>query len=206
MKYFSQIDQDRYYIEHVINGKRQGRFLDVGAHDGIQTSNTYALETYLDWTGICVEANPELAELCEKNRQGSDVVQAAVWSDEREVEFSLPCSGNDFLSRINGIAHNQNYFSADFRESTVLKMRTRTLSDILGPEPQYFDYFSLDVEGAELEALKGINWQATSFGFIALEFGYRNEFLKDIVEYLDTKNYRLYRINQFDADFVPAVQ
>lgn len=206
MKYFSQIDQDRYYIEHVINGKREGRFLDVGAHDGIQTSNTCALEIYLNWTGICVEANPELAGLCKKNRPKSHVVQAAVWSEERDVKFSLPHSGNDFLSRIDGIAHNRDYFPADFRESTMLKMRTQTLSGILGNEPQYFDYFSLDVEGAELEALKGINWETTSFGFIALEFGYRNDFLKDIVDYLYTKNYQLHRINQFDADFVPVVQ
>lgn len=206
MQYYSQIDQDRYYIEHVINGKRQGRFLDVGAHDGIQTSNTYALETYLDWTGVCIEANPALAELCKENRPKSRTVQAAVWSDEREVEFSLPHSGNDFLSRIDGIAHNHNYFATDFLESTVLKMRTQTLSSILGDEPQHFDYFSLDVEGAELEALKGINWDVTSFSFIALEFGYRYEFLREIIDYLASKEYKLHRVNQFDADFVPVVK
>lgn len=206
MQYYSQIDQDRYYIEHVINGKRQGRFLDVGAHDGIQTSNTYTLETCLDWTGICIEANPTLVELCKENRPKSRTVQAAVWSDEREVEFSLPHSGNDFLSRIDGIAHNYNYFAADFRESTVLKMRTQTLSGILGDEPQHFDYFSLDVEGAELEALKGINWDVTSFDFIALEFGYRYEFLREIIDYLASKEYKLHRVNQFDADFIPVAK
>ena len=204
MKYYSQIDQDRYYIEDVIKGRKGGRFLDVGAHDGIQTSNTYALETYLDWTGVCIEANPDLAKSCRQNRPNSQTVQAAVWSDEREVNFALPHSGNNFLSRIDGISHNQDYFPADFRESTMLTMQTKTLSDILGSEPQYFDYFSLDVEGAELEALKGVDWQTTKFGFIALEFGYRNEFLSEIVEYLLTQNYVIHRINQFDADFIPA--
>jgi FkbM family methyltransferase len=203
MKYYSQIGQDAYYIERIINGRTQGRFLDVGAHDGIQTSNTYALEKELQWTGICVEANPTLAKQCELNRPGSQVVEAAVWSDVRSVSFELPHSGNDFLSRIGGIDCNANYFADDFREVTTLEMITRPLSQIIGEDPAYFDYFSLDIEGAEIEALKGINWSTTGFGFIAIEFGHRQSFLSEIVTFMKSKGYELHRINDFDADFAP---
>jgi FkbM family methyltransferase len=204
MNYYSQIGQDQYFIEKIINGKKGGRFLDVGAHDGIATSNTYALESQLDWTGICIEANPALAEQCAMNRLGSMVIQAAVWSEEKKVEFELPHSGNDFLSRIGGIACNANYFAEDFCEVEVLKMTARTIKTLLGDGHHSFDYFSLDVEGAELEALKGIDWERTKFNYIALEYGYREQFLKDIIEYLASKNYAVHRINQFDADFIPS--
>lgn len=203
MNYYSQIGQDAYYIEKIINGKRGGTFLDVGAHDGIQTSNTYALETQLDWTGICIEANPRLAQACMQNRHNSTVIQAAVWSDRRKVNFELPYSGNDFLSRIGGIACNENYFASDFQQVEVIEMTTYPLSELLGDNELFFDYFSLDIEGAEIEALKGINWSKTKFGFIAIEFGHRQSFLTEIINFMKTKGYSLHRINDFDADFVP---
>lgn len=206
MNYYSQIGQDRFFIENIICKAKGGRFLDVGAHDGIKTSNTYALESQLGWTGICIEANPQLAEQCKNNRPGSITMQAAVWSEEKEIVFELPCSGNDFLSRIGGISHNANYFAADFQQTETLSMVAQPLSKLLGPGTHHFNYFSLDVEGAELEALKGIDWENTSFDYIALEFGHRNDFLKEIIDYLATKNYPLYRINDFDADFVRSTK
>jgi hypothetical protein len=118
----------------------------------------------------------------------------------------LPHSGNDFLSRIGGISHNQNYFAFDFSKVEVVSMTAQPLSKLLGGENLHFNYFSLDVEGAELEALKGIAWERTSFDYIALEFGHRNDFLKEITEYLASKKYTLLRINDFDADFIPEKQ
>lgn len=203
MNYYSQIGQDQFFIENIAKGKRGGTFLDVGAHDGIATSNTYALETHFDWTGICIEANPRLADACKKNRPKSTVMQAAVWSEQKEITFELPSSGNDFLSRIGGISHNENYFAADFAQEETIAMTAMPLRDLLPPGKQHFDYFSLDVEGAELEALKGIDWSTTSFGYIALEFGYRNDFLNEIIGFLKSKNYEIFRINNFDADFFP---
>lgn len=201
MNYYSQIGQDCYYIEQVVRGQVNGRFLDIGAHDGISTSNTYTLESELNWTGICVEANPALADKCKINRANSEVVQAAVWSERTRINFELPYSGNDFLSRIGGISYNNNYFEQDFKQVEVLPMTTCTVMDVIKNET-YFDYFTLDVEGAELEALKGIDWGRVKFGYIALEFGYRNDFLNEIIQFLKLQNYSLHRINQFDADFV----
>ena len=36
-----------------------GRFVELGALDGLTGSNTYALEKCLNWTGLLIEANPE---------------------------------------------------------------------------------------------------------------------------------------------------
>ena len=66
MKYYSQINQDEYYINNIISHKKNGRFLDIGAGDGILESNTYCLEKYLGWSGICVEAQEEISQICAK--------------------------------------------------------------------------------------------------------------------------------------------
>ena len=36
--------------------KKEGFFLGIGVHDGINISNTYLLEAKYNWQGICVEA------------------------------------------------------------------------------------------------------------------------------------------------------
>jgi len=54
----SQAGQDLWVYGEVFNQKRNGYFLDVGAHDGVHLSNTYLLEKKYRWKGICVEGNP----------------------------------------------------------------------------------------------------------------------------------------------------
>lgn len=204
MQYYSQIGQDAYFIEHIAKGQCNGRFLDVGAHDGIRTSNTYVLEKDYGWTGICVEANIVLAEQCRVNRPKSTVVNAAAWSEEKDLVFQAPGSGNDFLSRVAGLPCNSHYFEQDFRETVDTVVHGLPLSSIIGEGEHYFDYFSLDVEGAELEALKGINWRKTKFGFVAMEYGYRGDFAEELIQFMRAQGYALHRVNEFDLDFMPV--
>ena len=41
-------------------GKEGGTFFEAGAHDGYTQSNTYFLEAHRGWSGVLVEAIPEL--------------------------------------------------------------------------------------------------------------------------------------------------
>lgn len=40
MKFFSQVGQDKFLLDHIFRGKRKGTFVDVGAYDGERFSNT----------------------------------------------------------------------------------------------------------------------------------------------------------------------
>ena len=51
--YKSQFGQDKFLNENIFKNKRNGVFIDIGAHDGITYSNSYVFEKQLDWTGIC---------------------------------------------------------------------------------------------------------------------------------------------------------
>lgn len=203
MTYYSQIGQDKYFIEEIVKFKRYGRFLDVGANDGITESNTYCLEKEYGWSGICVEANEELAKICASNRPGSVVSCSVVWSEETNIDFSQPQNGNNLLSRIDNLPWNTGYFSGDFIDPIISKRTTTTLKNILGNNKQRFDYFSLDIEGAELEALKGIDWNNTEFGFITVEYGNRDHYQNLISSFLYNVGYKIHRINQWDIEFVP---
>jgi hypothetical protein len=51
--FYSQAGQDVWVLQKIGN---KGFFVDIGAHDGVESSNTYALEK-AGWSGICVEPN-----------------------------------------------------------------------------------------------------------------------------------------------------
>jgi len=55
---YSQLNQDLWVLD-TLKHKRNGIFVDVGAFDGINLSNTYLLEKEHGWNGICIEANSE---------------------------------------------------------------------------------------------------------------------------------------------------
>src|SRR5688572_19238087 len=56
--FYSQVGQDKWVIETMFPGESRGFFLDVGSADGVQLSNTKALEER-GWTGICVDPFPK---------------------------------------------------------------------------------------------------------------------------------------------------
>ena len=48
-KYYSQFKQDNYLNNNFFKDKRDGIFVDIGAHDGIKLNNTYFFEKELNW-------------------------------------------------------------------------------------------------------------------------------------------------------------
>lgn len=56
-RWYSQARQDELVIA-LLRNKTDGYFVDLAANDAIQLSNTYALERYYHWRGVCIEPNP----------------------------------------------------------------------------------------------------------------------------------------------------
>ena len=50
---YSQLKQDLNVLKY-LNHKKNGYFVQVGAADGINLSNTYLIRKKYDWTGICI--------------------------------------------------------------------------------------------------------------------------------------------------------
>ena len=205
---YSQIAQDIYYIEHISKNKRNGIFLDVGANDGIFTSNTAKLEFEYGWSGICIEANPDLIEKLNKNRPNSKNIHAAVWNERKLVEFEIPLNNvkktqGDLLSRIYNIKRN----APGYKKDTITKLvpvEAYTITDIVVSNmsmPYVIDYMSLDVEGAEIEALQGIDFDLIDIKFMTVEHGNRPGYLEEIHNYLKPFGYTIHRINQWDVEF-----
>jgi len=84
--YRSQYKQDMFLDMEIFHGKRNGTFLDVGAYDGIDISNTYYFEKQLGWTRICIEPNAVTFKKLENNRN-CILQNCAIGDTEGELDF-----------------------------------------------------------------------------------------------------------------------
>ena len=126
-----------------------GFFVEVGANDGITQSNTYLLEKEYNWKGLLIEPSYNTFLKCKQNRSSENIIlNCALVSDNNIKNIKGDFDGS-LMSSING---NRMY-----RESMNIKVSSYTLSTIVkNNEIKEIDFMSLDVEGYELEILKGI--------------------------------------------------
>jgi FkbM family methyltransferase len=155
-----------------------GFFIEAGAHDGYTQSNTYHLERFGGWTGLLVEAVPELWRAACRERPGSRVVNCALVEPERSGEpVTVRFAG---LTSLVAGARGDHHADEDYLDRTTdlpfmpprydVEVPGRTLSELLdemgSPE---VDFASLDLEGYEPEALAGLDLDRHAPRFILVE-------------------------------------
>jgi FkbM family methyltransferase len=157
-----------------IGPSRNGFFIEVGANDGIRQSNTYYLARRRGWKGLLVEALPDLARLCEKNRPESTVKNCALVADVMNGR-TIEIVDVDLMSMVrkDGPEQEEAVQVAETVQGilrstvTIMGRSLSSLLDELG-SPNV-DLFSLDVEGYELTVLQGLDLERHSPQWILVE-------------------------------------
>lgn len=213
IKYLSQIGQDKYFIECINNGNQNGFFVDVGAHDGISFSNTNVLEKHFNWKGLCIEMDTILFDKLKENRSSKCVNECVFSQSGLEKEIEVPLAnpipeGNDMLIRIKELPlyKNGSYFDPQFKVTRNYKKITKTLTQIFKENnvPSVIDYMSIDIVGSDLDAIKGLDFDSYKIQFLTIEWGGTHRYyLDEISALLSSKGYKLHRINNWDAEFMP---
>lgn len=139
-----------------------GVFVEAGALDGLTFSNTYYLEKIKGWRGVLIEPGPREYPSCVKQRPGSKVFRCALVAADYPGKTVSMTYGAD-LSWVNGsyegpVLCERLRFMKKYREPVTIEVPARTLTSVLD-EAAYteIDFFSLDVEGYELNVLKGLD-------------------------------------------------
>ena len=74
METYSQQDKD-LFVSKLLDGKRDGYFLQIGSDDSVIINNTYSLEKNYNWSGLIVDYNePMFEEIYKKLRPNSHYV------------------------------------------------------------------------------------------------------------------------------------
>ena len=174
--FFSQAGQDKFINNSYFRSMKNGFFVEIGAYNGIDGSNCYFFEKFLNWSGIAIEPSPSQFLSLQKNRK-CKCINKAVAKKSEKIEFIDVIQGYTQMSGINNSSYQKTLeiIKKDLR--TVLDKKiieAATFSDIA--EYNYLiDYLSIDVEGGEMDILESIDFNLYKIKVLSIENNYPNE-------------------------------
>jgi FkbM family methyltransferase len=151
----SQWSQD-VFVMYMTGLHRGGSYLEIGGANGITHSNTIALRDFLGWSGVIVEPDPEMFNVLKMVRGGTDrIINAAISPKGGIGKASLRKVGQ--LSALTGYESHDLHYNVRMASENTTPVNTIDITELLQSFDR-LDYFSLDVEGAEVEIIKSIGW------------------------------------------------
>jgi len=171
----SQYRQDLFVLSE-LEFKRDGFFVEFGATNGINGSNSFILEKNFGWKGILAEPAKEWHDALDVNRNCT-VEKDCVWT---ESNIQLVFLEQGVLSTINAFADNDQH---ERKSNNKYLVNTISLNDLLEKHkaPMFIDYLSIDTEGSEFEILKSLNFNKYKISIITVEHNHtkmRNQIYK----------------------------
>lgn len=186
MKYYSQYGQDKFIYENFFINKKQGFFIDIGASDPVNGSNTMFFEQ-LGWTGILIEPNKKDYENLIISRK-TPAENVAIYSNSGTYKFLL-CDG--YTKVLSGLLHEQhpshlqrivNEFFSYGGSLQIVDVKTTTLPELLKKyNKNYIDYLSIDTEGSEYSILSKINFDDVFIKCISVENNYNDNKIENLL-------------------------
>jgi FkbM family methyltransferase len=204
-KFYSQVGQDKYIYETFFKNKNDGFFLDIGAHDGIDKSNSYYFEKTLKWKGICVEPIPEIFEKLKSNRNCL-CLQAGV-SDKNGSSMFWKIEG--YSEMLSGLEENYNELhkqrilkeiAEHGGKLTEIEIEVLDINSLLrNNNVSKVDYCTIDVEGSEEKILSVFDSKEFDIQVFTVENNYQAKSIRNIMK---SKGYKLHSKIDFDDVYV----
>jgi FkbM family methyltransferase len=175
-------------------GNIKGYFVEVGANDPRERSQTWLLEQS-GWTGVLVEPQPDLAATLRAERKAK--VFPVACSSPENAGRELPVHVAGPLSALD-----RKRMAPGATPEKIINVPIRTLDTILAEagSPAGFDFLSIDVEGHEIEVLRGFDFARWRPQLILLE-----DHVADLSKhrYLTAAGYRIIRHYENNGWYVP---
>jgi FkbM family methyltransferase len=149
---------------------KNGFYIECGANDGVDQSNTWHFEKFKNWHGILIEAHPEIFRELKKNRGKRNILVNKFLVSNNYKSKTVNIANNDLISKFSN-TNEKSSLSTPITLTEVLKNSNA---------PKLIDLFSLDVEGYEFEVLEGIDFENYKFKYFLIEtnnFDKLNSFL-----------------------------
>ncbi|MGB0715917.1 MAG: FkbM family methyltransferase [Phycisphaerae bacterium] len=220
----AQFGEDRL-LWSLFRQRPHGYFIEIGAYDGVQLSNTCFLESK-GWSGLLVEPIPQLAQLAANARPRSEVFATACGAPTSPPVSTFTIANN--VPVLSFLKADQDHIDRCLREGAQLveiQVPVRTVDSLLietrrqlinrasrspseGGNPQHgiwqagkgwsIDVVTIDTEGSELDVLEGFNLERFRPRILIMEND--RDAGATIQPYLDQRGYRRFHrqvINDF---------
>jgi FkbM family methyltransferase len=210
-KFISCTQEDQVVIDY-FNRKTNGFLLDISASDGVTGSNSFRLINEYDWSGLLVEP-------CPRHKSNLEILYSDI--DDIDVFYGAISGGEDHLifhelqSDAVGMSYTAershgNPKNCPFPIIGTYKVPAIGINKLLEKYnvPSQIDFFSLDIEGAELEVLNYIDMSKYNIELWCIELDdssiilygddvYDKFFIDNGYEKLDISGYHIARENIF---------
>jgi FkbM family methyltransferase len=194
LKYTSLNSLDRQ-LETFLNFD-YGYYVELGANNGISFSNSLYFERYRRWTGLLIEPAPKHFNELKRNRISKNYFSNAACVGFSYDQDSIALQYSDLMTTTCGIEsdildpiqHAKDGSKFWGGNSFEFFAPAKTLNSILDEagSPTKVDLLSLDVEGVELEVLRGIDHSKYRFQYLCIE----SRSFETLNEYLELNGYK----------------
>lgn len=186
-KMYSQFRED-VNIRAFFEEKEGGFFVELGAYNWCMHSTTYILESQFGWSGLAVDARAEVGEGFRDYRRNTKFRHCAIGSATGDRVFYR----NTVRPGLSSIHPGYLATCGETQDPCVPEeVPTITVDDLLQQEGvTRMDFLSVDIEGAELDALSGFSIERYRPSLVLLEKGpaFRHDLL---LGWFDARGYRV---------------
>ena len=171
---------EQLIIEEFFQG-RVLKFLDIGAYDGMNYSNTLRL-LELGWRGVLVEPSPVNFLNLENNLKDKEIptsqyqlINSAVVPNyfKKSTVFFEAVHSNGYGSAVSSFSNNhiEDFVEmADITEINPTSVKIEHISDFFNQVGYDFNFITIDVEGLNYELLLSVDWEKfTSLELLCIE-------------------------------------
>ena len=194
--YSSRGSIDQRLIE-IFDKRKNGFFLEVGAYNGISESISLRFENELNWRGILIEPNPIHYKFLKKNRKKNICLNYICLNDDykdkkiyiknlNQMSYIVSADNklelNNYpISKINELAKSS--LSGNFN---TYPCKVKPLKEIFYQHNiKKIDLAIIDVEGSEIDLLKGIDFNNVDIDIFCIEtYNFDN-----LEKFMKSKNY-----------------
>lgn len=168
----AQLFQDLWVL-HETGGLTGGFFVEVGAANGVDMSNTFLLEKDFGWAGILAEPDPRVHASIRAHRAAALATECVTDRTGDTVRFR--CAQVGIFSTIADYVEADNHAEAQRKAGFEdIDVPTVSLNDLLARHdaPKDITYLSVDTEGSEMMILSALDFARWSPRLITVEHNY----------------------------------
>lgn len=167
---------------------KDGFYVDLGCYHPLHLNNTYLLHKN-NWNGINVDISEFSIDLFNFLRPNDININSAISNLDSEITFYYQKK----LSQLSTIKKDVSKirFQGPIKEKQIKSFKLNTILDNSFYKNRRIDFLNIDLEGADLDALKSLNFEIYRPKIICVEIINKNIINSETYKYLSEKKYKM---------------